>query len=173
MEKLLNSIEKVFTFVAAMACFALMLLTTLDTVGRYILNRPITGAFEISTNYLLVALAFLPMAYSYCEGAHVRVDFLAARLPKQVKLLVNHLVQVVSIMYILVLVVASTQQALRVLSSHTVMSSLEIIPMWPASLIVPVGLFSMFLLMLLDLGRVRKGRSRMFKEESAEEAPTV
>jgi TRAP-type C4-dicarboxylate transport system permease small subunit len=173
MEKLLNSIEKVCTFVATMACFVLMLLTTIDTLGRYILNMPITGAFEISTNYLLVALAFLAMGYSYCEGAHVRVDFLTVRLPKKLKLLVNHLVQVVSLLCIGVLIVASTQQALRVHSSHTVMSSLEIIPMWPASLIVPVGLFPMFLLMLLDLGRVRTGRSRMFKEESPEESPTV
>jgi TRAP-type C4-dicarboxylate transport system permease small subunit len=173
MEKLLNSVEKVLTFVAAMTCFALMLLTTIDTLGRYILNMPITGAFEITTNYLLVALVFLAMGYSYCEGVHVRVDFVAVRLPKKLKLLVNHLVQVTSILYILVLVIASTQQALRVHSSHMVMSSLEMIPMWPANLIVPVGLFVMFLLMLLDLGRVRTGRSRMFKEESPEEAPTV
>jgi TRAP-type C4-dicarboxylate transport system permease small subunit len=173
MEKLINVAEKVLTFLAAMACFVLMLLTTGDTVARYIFNKPITGAFEISTNYLMVALVFLAIGYSYCEGVHVRVDFLANRLPKQLKLLVNHLVQGVSVLCIAVLVVASTQQALRVVSSHTVMSSLEIIPMWPAYLIVPVGFFSMFLLMLLDLSRVSKGRSRMFKEESPEESPTV
>jgi TRAP-type C4-dicarboxylate transport system permease small subunit len=173
MEKLLNGIEKLLTFVAAMACFVLMLLTTWDTLARYILNKPVTGAFEISTNYLLVALVFLAMAYGYCQGVHVRVDFLVVHLPKQVKLLVDHLVQVISLLYIAALVVATTQHALRVHSSHTVMSSLEMIPMWPAYLIVPVGLFSMFLLMLLDLGRVRKGRSRMFKEESPEESPTV
>jgi len=173
MEKLLNSVEKVLTFVAAMTCFVLMLLTTIDTLGRYILNKPITGAFEITTNYLLVGLVFLAMGYSYCEGAHVRVDVLAVRLPKPVKSLVDHLVQVVSILFIGVLIVASTQQALRVYSSHTVMSSLEMIPIWPAYLIVPVGLLVMFLLMLFDLGRVRTGRSRMFKEESPEEAPTV
>jgi len=121
----------------------------------------------------MVALVFLAIGYSYFEGVHVRVDFLANRLPKQLKLLVNHLVQGVSVLCIAVLVVASTQQALRVASSHTVMSSLEIIPMWPAYLIVPVGFFSMFLLMLLDLSRVRTGRSRMFKEESPEESPTV
>jgi len=173
MDKLLNRIEKVLTFVAAMACLVLMLLTTGDTVARYIFNRPITGAFEISTNYLMVALAFLAMSYGYCEGVHVRVDFLANRLPKQLKLWVNYLVQVVSLLCILALIVASIQQALRVVSSHTVMSSLEIIPMWPAYLIVPVGLFSMLLLMLFDLGRVRTGRSRLFKEESPEESPTV
>jgi TRAP-type C4-dicarboxylate transport system permease small subunit len=173
MEKLFNSIEKVLTFVAAMACFVLMLLTTVDTLGRYILNKPITGAFEITTNYLLVGLVFLAMGYSYCEGVHVRVDFLAVRLPKRVRLIVNHLLQVASILYILVLVIASIQQALRVHSSRTVLSSLEMIPMWPAYLIVPVGLFLMFLLMLLDLRRVREGRSRMFKEESSGEAPTV
>ena len=173
MEKLINVVEKVLTFLAAMACFVLMLLTTGDTVARYIFNKPITGAFEISTNYLMVALVFLAIGYSYFEGVHVRVDFLANRLPKQLKLLVNHLVQGVSVLCIAVLVVASTQQALRVASSHTVMSSLEIIPMWPAYLIVPVGFFSMFLLMLLDLSRVRTGRSRMFKEESPEESPTV
>ena len=173
MGKLLNGVEKVLTFVAAVACSVLMLLTVGDTLGRYIFNKPITGAFEISTNYLMVALVFLAMGYGYCQGVHVRVDVLSDRLPKQVKMLVNHLVQVVSILYIGFLVFTTTQQALRVASSHTVLSSIEIIPLWPAYMIVPLGLFSMFLLMLLDLGRVRTGRSRMFQEESPEESPTV
>jgi TRAP-type C4-dicarboxylate transport system permease small subunit len=173
MEKVLNGVEKVSAFIAAAACFVLMLLTAGDSIARYFFNRPITGAFEITTNYLLVALVFLAMGYGYCEGVHVRVNFLSDRLPKQLKLPVNLLVQMVSLVYIGVLTVTSTQQSLRVLSSHTVLSSIEIIPMWPAYMIVPVGLFSMFLLMLLDLGRVRAGRSRMFKEESPEESPTV
>jgi TRAP-type C4-dicarboxylate transport system permease small subunit len=171
MEKLLNRVEKVFTFFSATTCFVLMLLTTGDTIGRYIFNKPITGTFEVSTNYLMVALAFLAMSYSYSQNVHVRVDFIADRLPKKLKLSVSRLAQVVSLLCIGTLIAASTQQALRVLSSHTIMSSLEMIPMWPAYLIVPVGLLPMFLLMLLDLGRMMTKKSHM--RESAEESPTV
>jgi TRAP-type C4-dicarboxylate transport system permease small subunit len=173
MEKLINGIEKALTFISGMACLVLMLLTAGDTASRYILNKPITGAFEVSTNYLMVALAFLAMGYGYCEGVHVRVDFLANRLPNYLRSWVNTFVQVVSILYIGFLIFTTTQQALRVASSHTVLSSIEIIPLWPAYMIVPLGLFSMLLLMVFDLGRVRTGRSRMFQEESPEESSTV
>ena len=43
----------------------MMLLTTADRFGRYLLNRPILAAYELTTNYLIVAAIFLAMPYAY------------------------------------------------------------------------------------------------------------
>jgi TRAP-type C4-dicarboxylate transport system permease small subunit len=165
MQKLLNGCETVSTYAAAISTFVMMLLTTADAAGRYIFNRPVTGAYEITTNYLMVASIFLAMAYAYRGGANIRVTFMADRLPRQVKLIVNHFVQVVSMLYCGVLVFATFKHALRNLATDTTLSSIAI-PQGPAYVLVPVGLFFTTLLMLLDLRKVRSGKSPLFQEES-------
>jgi TRAP-type C4-dicarboxylate transport system permease small subunit len=165
MQKLLDGCETVMTYAATMATFVMMLLTTADAAGRYIFNRPVTGAYEITTNYLMVAAVFLAMSYAYREGANIRVTFMADRLPRQVKLVVNHFVQIVSMLYGALLVFATIQQARRTIATGTNLSSLDI-PLGPAYVLVPVGLFFMSLLMLLDIWKVRKGQSPLFREES-------
>ena len=166
MQKLMDGCELVMLYVSTMSTFILMLLTTADAGGRYIFNRPITGAFEISTNYLEIAAVFMAVTYGYREGAYIRVTFMIDRFPAKVKLLVNYFVQVVSMLYGVLLVIATFQQALRVISDHTTLSSLEMIPMGPAYVIVPIGLFFMSLAMLIDIRRVGKGQSSLFREES-------
>jgi TRAP-type C4-dicarboxylate transport system permease small subunit len=113
------------------------------------------------------------MVYGYREGAYIRVTFLADLLPEKVKHVINYFVQVVSMLYGVLLVIATFQQTLRIFSDQTTLSSLAFIPLWPAYLIVPVSLFFMSLAMLLDIQKVRKGESSLFKEESPTESPTV
>jgi TRAP-type C4-dicarboxylate transport system permease small subunit len=69
-------------------------------------------------------------------------------------------------LYGTLLVIATFQQALRIFSDHTTLSSLDFIPLGPAYVIVPVGLFFMSLAMLLDIRKVGKGQSPLFQEES-------
>jgi TRAP-type C4-dicarboxylate transport system permease small subunit len=166
MQKLLNACELVMVYVSCLSTFVLMLLTTADAAGRYLFNRPITGAYEITANYLMIAAVFLAVYYGYRTGAYIRVSFLADRLPRKVRLYVNYFVQVVSMLYGVLLIGATYQQALRVIADHTALSSLDFIPLGPAYVIVPVGLFFMSVAMLLDIRKVRKGESSLFGEES-------
>ena len=166
MQKLLHGCELVMVYVSCLSTFVLMLLTTADAGGRYLFNRPITGAYEVSSNYLMIAAVFLAVCYGYRAGAYIRVTFLADRLPRKVRLYVNYLVQVASLLYGVLLIVATYQQALRIIADHTNLSSLEFIPLGPAYVIVPVGLFFMSLMMLLDIRKVKKGESSLFSEDS-------
>jgi TRAP-type C4-dicarboxylate transport system permease small subunit len=99
MQRWLDGCERVLTLVAALATFAMMLLTTADAVGRYLFNRPILAAYELTTNYLMAAVIFLAMPYAYRQGANIRVTFLVDRLGRAPRLAVNHCVQVISILY--------------------------------------------------------------------------
>ena len=166
MQRFLDGWERMMLHISTVTTFILMLLTTADAGGRYLLNWPITGAYEISTNYLMILLVFMAMSYSYREGAHIRVTFLVDRLPAKVKLIVNYIVQMVSVIIGVLFVIATYQQALLTMETHTTLSSLPFVPQGPAYFIVPAGLFFMSLAMLLDLRKVRKGKSSLFKEES-------
>ena len=166
MEKVLRGCERVMLYVSTLSTFALMLLTTADAGGRYLFNRPITGAYEFTTNYLMIAGVFMAVCYGYRQGAYIRVTLLADRLSPPVKLVVNHFVQGVSLLYGFLLVFATYRQTLRVFEMHTTLSSLDFIPVGPAYVIVPVGLFFMSLAMLLDIGKVREGKAPLFTQES-------
>jgi TRAP-type C4-dicarboxylate transport system permease small subunit len=161
MPRWLDAIERALTVLAAVATLAMMLLTTADAAGRYLLNRPILVAYELTTNYLMVAVVFLAMPYAYRQGANIRVTALVDRLGGRPRLIVNHLVQIASIIYCAALVVATFQQARHVLRTKTTFATIDL-PLWPAYLVVTVGLFVATLMMLLDLRAVRAGRSSLF-----------
>ena len=68
---------------ASALLFGMMVLTFFDVVGRYLLNRPIRGAFEITELGLLVLIfAGLPLVSHADE--HVTMDFIDRILPERV-----------------------------------------------------------------------------------------
>ena len=67
---------------ASILLFCLMTLTFADVVARYLLNRPIRGAFEITELGLLVLIfAGLPLVSHADE--HVTMDFIDRMLPRR------------------------------------------------------------------------------------------
>jgi len=65
---------------ASVLLFGMMVLTFFDVVGRYLLNKPIRGAFEITELALLVLIfAGLPLVSHADE--HVTMDFIDRVLP--------------------------------------------------------------------------------------------
>jgi TRAP-type C4-dicarboxylate transport system permease small subunit len=74
-------IDAALGFAAALILFALMLITFVDVVARYLFNFPLRGAFEISELLLLVLIfAGLPLVSHADE--HVTMDFIDHMLPE-------------------------------------------------------------------------------------------
>lgn len=161
----LDRVERLLTLAAVVATVAMMLLTTADAAGRYLLNRPIVVAYEVTTNILMIGAVFLALPYAYRQGANIRVTFLVQRLPPRWQLAGNHAVQVVSTLYCAALAVATFQQARHVWATGTTFVTLEW-PLWPAHLVVSVGLLVTAVLMLWDLPRVRRGASSLFRDDA-------
>ena len=164
MKRFLDLCETTLLYISCFSVFVLMLLTTVDTTARYVFNQPITGAFEITSSYLMVAAIFFGVCYGYRGGSYIRVTFLVERLPGPCRLVIYYFVQIFSMLYSLTLVIATVQQARRVFADHTALSSVNV-PLGPAYIIVTVGLCFMSLLMLLDIRKVRKGGSPLFKDD--------
>jgi TRAP-type C4-dicarboxylate transport system permease small subunit len=168
LERLLGYCESLLVWVSVFATFAMMCLTTLEAASRYIFNRPIIGAYEITEKYLMVAAIFLGLSYAYRGGAFIRVTFLVDRLPATLKLVADYLAQIISLGFCLAFAITATQQALRVLAGGTLLSTVPV-PLGPAYFMVPLGFLALAILVLVDLPKVRTGQSRLFKED----APTA
>jgi TRAP-type C4-dicarboxylate transport system permease small subunit len=163
--KVLWCCELALVYTSVVATIAIMCLTSADALSRYLFNRPITGAYEITEKYLMVAAIFLGLSYAYRGGVFIRVTFLVDRLSRPLQLSVNYAAHLVSLLFCLITLVATGQQALRGLREETTLSALPLL-VGPAYCLVPLGFFALTILMLIDFTRIRSGRSYLFREEA-------
>jgi TRAP-type C4-dicarboxylate transport system permease small subunit len=161
--------ELALLYTGVFATFAMMCLTSADALSRYLLNRPIMGAYEITEKYLMVAAIFLGLSYAYRGGVFIRVTFLVDRLPPALKQLANHLAHLITLAFCVIILIATTQQAWRGLHDDTELSALPIL-VGPAYSIIPLGFLALTLLMLADLPRVHRGTSYLFRDVEAPSA---
>src|SRR5215813_4870594 len=155
---LFRAIERALAWAAVAAAAIMMVLTSADALLRYAFNQPIIGAYEITEKYLMVAAVFLGLSYAYRGGGFIRVTFLVDRLPGGLKLLADYLAHGISLAFCLILLVATTQQAIRALDDDTTLSALPIL-VGPAYWFVPLGFLGLTVLVLRDLSRVHSGQS--------------
>ncbi len=76
-----SAVAKVFV---AVCLFILMLLTTLDVVGRYFFNEPLPGAFEL-TELLMVLVIFGALPIVTAQRRHIVVDILDFAVPERMR----------------------------------------------------------------------------------------
>lgn len=70
----------VLGYVAATVMFGLLVLTCMDVAGRYFLNSPVAGGFEL-TEILLAALIFAGLPLVTLRNEHITVDLFDAVTP--------------------------------------------------------------------------------------------
>src|SRR5215470_12115069 len=87
-------LDRALGLAAAFLLFGLMALTTADVIGRYILNAPIRGAFEV-TELLLLALIFAGLPLASLADEHVTLDFVDMILGAGGRLLLRRLVDLI------------------------------------------------------------------------------
>ena len=76
--------------IAAIILFVMMTLTCADVIGRYFLNSPVAGAFEV-TEMLLACLIFTGLPLVTLRQEHITVDVLDGVTPDAV-LRIQHVI---------------------------------------------------------------------------------
>lgn len=80
---------------AILLLVCLMAVTGLDVIGRYMLNAPLPGAFEL-TELLLGALIFAALPLVSRSAGHVDVDIVTSFLPRGVQHALAFLIAAIS-----------------------------------------------------------------------------
>lgn len=65
---------------ASLLLLAMMIVTFIDVVGRYVFNAPLAGAYEL-TEVLLALVVFIGLPIVTFRREHVTVDLVTSRLP--------------------------------------------------------------------------------------------
>lgn len=86
---------RVLAWASVLLILALIAVTCIDVIGRYLLNQPFGGAYEL-TQIFLAALVFVAFPLTSFDGGHVEVDLALHLFPRSVQRLLGRLAGIVS-----------------------------------------------------------------------------
>jgi len=99
--------------VASAILFAMMGLTVVDVVARYVFSRPLRGAFEI-TELMLLVLIFAGLPLVSFADEHAVMDFIDRLLGPRAQRGLERVVQLANAVFILLLTVLMWKKANRI-----------------------------------------------------------
>lgn len=99
---ILGLFSYVLSRLGCVALFAMMGLTVVDVVGRYVFNSPILGAFEV-TSFLVSIMIFSFLGYAQSQKVHVTVDILVNSFPAKAQTIVKLLNYIVGL-FVMILI---------------------------------------------------------------------
>lgn len=149
--------------------FGMMILSSIDILGRYLLGSPIPGTYELLELSLPVA-AYLSFAYVQRNKGHITIEFLIERLRPGV---VAHLNAVVLALMIGISALITWRTALEAVASfHEGEYTFGLIryPVSPSRAFVTFGVGLLCLRLIADLiGQIRKHPLKTKAQEEREE----
>lgn len=147
--------------IGGIAILALMVHIMSDVVLRNTINQPVPATYEIVTNYYMVALAFVPLAWLERSGGMVSVEVIDGFLGPRALRLSDKLVALISTIIYAALAWVTFEASLKTFAAGTFVLAQSVpIPTWPAYFLPPLGFFLAALVTVL----------RLFERKGAQEA---
>jgi C4-dicarboxylate transporter, DctQ subunit len=129
--------------------FVMLLLSTVDVLGRYLFNSPLSGSQEIS-EILLPGIVLLGWAYAQRLKVHVSVDLLFNRFQPRSKAIVALLATCLALAISLLIVWQGMLLSISYFNMGRLIRNINV-PIFIPRLLVPLGGFSLFLVLIVDL----------------------
>ena len=145
----LKTLEMITLGVNIFIALAMMVVVVYGVVMRYIFNIPARWVAEVS-EFMMVALSFLVLAYVQYQRKHINITFLIERRNEKTKTILGVITTMTTLIVFILLTWASWQFALKALRSGF-SSDAAAIPLFPPRLLVPIGAFLMCLQLIADL----------------------
>lgn len=141
-ENIIARIVKTAGMASTVLLIIMMLLTVVDVILRYFFDSPIHGSMEL-TEYLMVCVGTLGLAWCALEGGHIKVDLIVSRLSQRKQNFIN------SFNYVLLIGVSGLIAWQTFVRAGTVQrlgvaSAMLDIPRWPFVLVVSFSYLLLF-----------------------------
>jgi TRAP-type C4-dicarboxylate transport system permease small subunit len=136
-DRWLSRIEDILDLVAAFFIVFLMMFAVTQVISRKLFNYPLWGYVDI-VEIIMVAFAFLGIAYCQRLGGHIRMELLVRRLRGRALWIFEILGTAVALGIILVLLWYGFTHFLRAFQLGDSTIDREI-TLWPAKLVIPIA----------------------------------
>lgn len=146
----------------------LMMMThiTIDVVSKYLFGMPMPGTITVVSNYYMVLIAFLPMAFTERRNAHISVEVVTEHFSPRIQ----GVLKIGSLIFCAAIFAALTWQSWIEAGRAQKVGSFEIeqnikLLTWPARYLLPLGCGLMTATLLLRIGiAIRRGPVRSLDE---------
>jgi len=143
---LVQKITRLLGYIGMFFIIPMMLLTSADATGRYLISRPVRGAFEINSLVLSV-FVLLGLAYAQQMKDHVHVTLLLERLPEKL----SSAISIFTTLLCMFIVAIMCWQGIIVGFECSSLTDMLRIPQLPFRLLVSLGGLFLFLEFFFDL----------------------
>jgi TRAP-type C4-dicarboxylate transport system permease small subunit len=167
-------LSRAAAYIGAVGIVVIMLATVSDVLRRWVQGRSVPGVVE-GSELVLVVSVFLGLGLAERMGVHVSTSVVTDRLPTRVAGMLNAIGLVVVFLFLVWILAASADRALRSYISGEYRFGLMQIPLWPGRTAIAVG----FLVLLLEVARhigvsvLRARRRRRPDDAAASDVPAA
>jgi TRAP-type C4-dicarboxylate transport system permease small subunit len=135
--------------VGAGVVFALMLITGIDVIGRYLFNRPLVGAFEM-TELALAIMVLFGWGYNQAIKGHIDIDLLYKRLPLSFRTILDFLTPLLGLALFSFVSWQAINFTMDSIGWHETTEMLHM-PVWIFKLMIFIGSVSISLQFVVDI----------------------
>lgn len=139
----LHKLEKILALVSGLAVLSLMVLAVVSVSGRNFINQPLPGYVDW-IEQAMPLIAFMGIAYTQRDGAHIRMDMLVGNLRGRTLWAVEFITTLTILLLMVIMVWGSWGHFERSFDYAAPMwsrdSSMDIaLPLWPAKILAPIA----------------------------------
>jgi TRAP-type C4-dicarboxylate transport system permease small subunit len=162
MISLIERVERGLLSLSILSGFATLLITfvvVIDVCGRYFFNAPLHGGVEFS-ELLMVVLVFFGLAAAQQKRQNYSIELLTRHLPESVQRLLELLCLIACLVIVVMLAWPSSKQAVISYGRGEAGFGIVPFPLWPARIILAIGLWLLAVQFACDIYRVIVGKPR-------------
>ena len=164
MKRIYNFIKKLFygivatgSFFTRWILFLMAFVMLYDVIMRYLFNSPTVWAQE-TCEYMMVFLTFMGLADIQKQKAHIRMDYLYGRFPKNLQRVLKLFFHFLVAMFALFIFFSSFKMAFLALQYGSKSNSLMETPLFLIYAIIPVGMLLLLMQSAIDIVKLIKSR---------------
>lgn len=151
-EKGVRKTENVLSLIGVCMFLAMMFVGAGDVIGRYVFNRPISGALEISQIAMLGVVLFF-LASTQAKKGHITVEIFFNRYPPRVKVIIGLVILLLSLAIFSLIAWQAGVIAMENWQEHRIFP-VTTIPHTPVRLFISLGAFVICLEFIIQMLRL-------------------
>jgi len=148
--KVSRSVFRKSYYIAVSLVLIIMFYTTADVIGRYLFDKPVTGALEIC-EFTMVGMILLGIAHIQAEGGHVRITLFLRYFSPRVKAITDIIHSTLAAGIFSIVAWQGMSAAIIDFNRHLTSDLLRWLPIWPFKVIVSIGAFFLAVELLIEL----------------------
>lgn len=138
--RVLGRVVDVATFFGAAMVVLMMVHISVDVAAKYLFQTPLPGTITVVSNYYMVLVAFLPLAFAERRNGHIAVEVLTTHFPPRVQRVLG----IFSMLFCAAVFGALTWQSWVEAGRAMAVGAFEIefdqkLLTWPARYLLPLG----------------------------------